>query len=207
MSPKRSDNTSVLGTLFRCEIKRLMRDARVLLISVFAPLVIVPGYILVMQWIGNSEEQRLEDTVYEYALSGDEVEWGGEIVSAALALEANDPDTSQALARFERQQVTNADSLLESGEIHLVVEALSPEAYERSRAAETTTDTLDPEEDEGAPEIEEGSDGGTASELQLPIIRLRFRSNSDFSRRAHDRLDARIREVRSELRDLSLIHI
>ena len=164
-----------------------MRDARVLLISVFAPLVIVPGYILVMQWIGNSEEQRLEDTVYEYALSGDEVEWGGEIVSAALALEANDPDTSQAIARFERQQVTNADSLLESGEIHLVVEALSPEAYERrSSTEETTTDTLDPEEDEVTPEIEEGSDGGTASELQLPIIRLRFRSNSDFSRKAHD---------------------
>ena len=201
MSPKRSDNTSVLGTLFRCEIKRLMRDARVLLISVFAPLVIVPGYILVMQWIGNSEEQRLEDTVYEYALSGDEAEWGLEIVSAALALEANDPDTSQAVVRFERQQVTNTDSLLQAGEIHLVIEALSPEAYERSRAEETTTDTLDPEEDEVAPEIEEGSDGGTASELQLPIIRLRFRGNSDFSRRAHDRLDARIREVRSELRD------
>ena len=90
---------------------------------------------------------------------------------------------------------------LESGEIHLVIEALSPEAYERIRAEETAADTLDPEEDEVAPEIEEGSDGGTAPELQLPIIRLRFRGNSDFSRRARDRLDARIREVRSELRD------
>ena len=201
MNPKQSDRTSVLGILFRSEIKRLMREARVLLISVFAPLVIVPGYILVMQWIGNSEEQRIEDTVYEYALSGDETEWGLEIVSAALALEANDPDTSQALVRFERQQVTNTDSLLQAGEIHLVIEALSPEAYERSRAEEIAADTLDPEEDEVAPEIEEGSDGGTAPELQLPIIRLRFRGNSDFSRRAHDRLDARIREVRSELRD------
>ena len=82
-----------------------------------------------------------------------------------------------------------------------MIEALSPEAYERIRAEETAADTLDPEEDEVAPEIEEGSDGGTAPELQLPIIRLRFRGNSDFSRRAHDRLDARIREVRSELRD------
>ncbi|GIT51053.1 MAG: hypothetical protein Ct9H300mP15_12660 [Gemmatimonadota bacterium] len=90
-----------------------------------------------MQWIGNSEEQRLEDTVYEYALSGDEAEWGLEIVSAALALEANDPDTSQAVVRFERQQVTNADSLLQAGEIHLVIEALSPAVYERSRTEET----------------------------------------------------------------------
>ena len=178
-----------------------MRDVRVLLISVVAPLVIVPGYILVMLWIGNSEEQRLEDTVYEYALSGDEAEWGLEIISAALALEANDPDTSQAAVRFEQQQVTDADLLLQAGEIHLVVEVLSPEAYERMRAEERVVDTLDSEEDGVAPEIEEGVDGGTTSELQLPVIRLRFQSNSDFSRRAYDRLDARIREVRSELRD------
>ena len=178
-----------------------MRDARVLLISVVAPLVIVPGYILVMQRIGNSEEQRLEDTVYEYALVGDETEWGLEIVSAALELEANDPDTSQAAVRFEQQQVTDADLLLQAGEIHLVVEALSPEAYERMRSEETATDTLVAEEDGVALEIEGGSDAGTVPELRVPIIRLRFRSNSDFSRRAYDRLDARIREVRSELRD------
>ena len=102
-----------------------MRDVRVLLISVVAPLVIFPAYILVMQGIGNSEEQRLEDTVYEYALSGDETEWGLEIISAALALEANDPDTSQAAVRFEQQQVTDADLLLQAGEIHLVVGAFS----------------------------------------------------------------------------------
>ena len=189
MSRKRSGDRGVLATLFLYEIKRLGRDTRMILIAVVAPLVLFPFIIFVMRSVERSEERRLVETVYEYALVGDETEWGREIVAAALELEANDPDTSRARVRFEERQVSDADALLGSAEIHLVVEALSPEAYESLRAAEAAAETTDTEEEEEA----------AASELRT--IRVSFRGQSDFSRNASTRLDARIVELRSQLRD------
>ncbi len=195
MSRKRSGDPGVLATLFLYEIKRLVRDTRMILIVVVAPLVLFPFIIFVMRSVERSEERRLVETVYEYALVGDEVEWGREIVVAALELEANDPDTSRARVRFEERQVSDADALLSSAGIHLVVGALSPGAYESIRAAEAVADTADAEEDNADTEEEEEA----APELRT--LRLLFRGQSDFSRNASTRLDARIIELRSRLRD------
>ena len=187
MSRKRYGDRGVLTTLFVYEIKRLLRDTRMILIAVVAPLVLFPFIIFVMRWVERSEQRRLAETVYEYAVVGDEADWGREIVAAALELEANDPDTSRARVRFEERQVSDAEALLSSAGIHLVVEALSPEAYERIRAAEAAADTTEADEDNARPE--------------LPTLRLRFRGQSDFSRNASTRLGERIVEVRSRLRD------
>jgi sodium transport system permease protein len=190
----------VLATLFRYEIKRLLRDTRMILIAVVAPLVLFPFIIFVMRMVERTEERRLVETVYEYALVGDEAEWGREIVAAALELEANDPDTSRAPVRFEEQQVVDADSLLIASGIHLVVEALSPNAYARIRAQEAAADSSDAEEDTAEDiEVEETEEEDAFSEL--PTLRLRYRAQSDFSRNASDRLSARIVELRSQLRD------
>jgi sodium transport system permease protein len=185
------NDRGVLATLFRYEIKRLLRDTRMILIAVVAPLVLFPFIIFVMRMVERTEERRLVETVYEYALVGDEAEWGREIVAAALELEANDPDTSRAPVRFEEQQVVDVDSLLIASGIHLVVEALSPNAYARIRAQEAAADSSDAEEDT------EEEDAFS----ELPTLRLRYRAQSDFSRNASNRLSARIVELRSQLRD------
>jgi len=199
----RPRDRSVLATLFRYEIKRLLRDTRMILIAVVAPLVLFPFIIFVMRSVERSEERRLVDTVYEYALVGDEAEWGREIVAAALELEANDPDASRTPVRFEERQVGDADELLSSGEIHLVVEALSPEAYERIRAAEAAADTSDTDEADAEAEAGANNTGASQDEttLELPTLRLRYRGQSDFSRNASTRLGSRIVELRSQLRD------
>lgn len=188
MSGNRFGRQSVLATLFRYEIKRLLRDTRMILIAIVAPLVLFPLVIFVMRAVEKSEERRLDETVYEYVLVGDEAEWGRQIVAAALELEANDPDTLRTPVRFEERQVDNADSLLTEGGIHLVVEALSAETYEVIRAQEATTDSAN---------VADSSD----ADLPLPTIRLRYRAQSDFSRNAADRLRTRIVEVRTEVRD------
>ena len=72
MSPSRFGGQSVLATLFRYEIKRLLRDTRMILIAIVAPLVLFPLMIFVMRVVEESEETRLEETVYEYVLVGDE---------------------------------------------------------------------------------------------------------------------------------------
>ena len=201
MRGNRSDDRGVLATLFRYEIKRLMRDTRMILIAVVAPLVLFPVLILVMRAVEKSEERRLEETVYEYVLLGDEAEWGREIIALALEREANDPDTSRAPVRFEEMQVTDADSLLKAADIHLVVEALSPEAYDSIQAEEAAADTTGSDDDEAEPDIADAADTVGTAELDLPVIRLRFRAQSDFSRNAADRLGGRITEVRWALRD------
>lgn len=194
--PPSGGNRSVLLTLFRYEIKRLVRDTRTILIAIVAPLVLIPVIIFVMRAVERSEERRLDDTVYEYAVTGDEAEWGRVVVGAALEREANDRDTTTSAVRFEERDGADADSLLSAAEIHVVVEALSQEAYERIRAeeaAEADADQEDEEQDEAAADSE--------PELSLPTLRLRHRGQSDFSRNAAERLGNRIAEVRSELRD------
>ena len=84
MSRRRSGDGGVLATLFLYEIKRLLRDTRMILIAVVAPLVLFPFIIFVMRSVERSEQRRLVETVYEYAVVGDEAEWGRAIVAAAL---------------------------------------------------------------------------------------------------------------------------
>ncbi len=200
MNRGRPNDRGVLATLFRYEIKRLLRDTRMILIAVVAPLVLFPFIIFVMRMVERTEERRLVETVYEYALVGDEAEWGRQIVAAALELEANDPDTSGAPVRFEEQQVVDADSLLIASGIHLVVEALSPDAYSRIRAQEAAADSSDAEEDTREESEVEGTEEEDAFS-ELPTLRLRYRAQSDFSRNASNRLSARMVELRSQLRD------
>jgi len=189
VSRTKSRDHGVLATLFLYEMKRLLRDTRMILIAVVAPLVLFPFIIFVMRSVERSEERRLTETVYQYAVVGDEAQWGRDIVSAALALEVNDPDTSRAPVHFEEQQVSDSDALLNSAEIHLVVEALSPESYQRIRAAEANADA----------DTTRTDDDGAA--LELPTLRLRYRGQSDFSQNASDRLGSRIVDLRSQLRD------
>ena len=189
MSRTKSRDHGVLATLFLYEMKRLLRDTRMILIAVVAPLVLFPFIIFVMRSVERSEERRLTETVYQYAVVGDEAQWGRDIVSAALALEVNDPDTSRAPVHFEEQQVSDSDALLNSAEIHLVVEALSPESYQMIRAAEANADA----------DTTRTDDDGAA--LELPTLRLRYRGQSDFSQNASDRLGSRIVDLRSQLRD------
>lgn len=199
MSRKRSGDRGVLATLFVYEIKRLLRDTRTILIAVVAPLVLFPVIIFVMRTVERSEQQRLVETVYEYAVVGDEADWGREIVAAALLLEANDPDTSRARVRFEEQQVSDPDAALNSAEIHLVVEALSIESYERILAEEAAADTTGAGGDEG--DQDEADVGAEDDPPELPTLRLRYRGQSDFSSNASTRLRSRIVELRSQLRD------
>ena len=199
MSRKRSGDRGVLATLFVYEIKRLLRDTRTILIAVVAPLVLFPVIIFVMRTVERSEQQRLVETVYEYAVVGDEADWGREIVAAALLLEANDPDTSRARVRFEEQQVSDPDAALNSAEIHLVVEALSIESYERILAEEAAADTTGAGGDEG--DQDEADAGAEDDPPELPTLRLRYRGQSDFSSNASTRLRSRIVELRSQLRD------
>ena len=182
-------NRGVLGTLFRFEIKMLLRDTRTILITIVAPLVILPAYILILRFVESRDKQALEQETYTYAVIGTEAEWAAELVLAAIARDSADPDTSRAPARFEKRSPRNPLELLAAGDLHMVVQGLSAAEWESVSAGRSAAqaDSVDREAAERQPPV--------------PAVRIHFRAESDFSREARNRLTERIREVRAAQRD------
>ena len=178
----------VLATLYRYELTMLLRDARTILIAIVAPLVLLPGLILVSRAVERRDQQRVEEATYRYAVIGSEADLASLLIERAL--EMADPDSGLAPASFVEQEGSGADSLVRVGSLQLAVEGLSPVEYRRIRAEEAAS------EDPG------GVDIPMEDVLpQVPVIRIHYRSDRDVSRAAMERLRARLVEVRRLHRD------
>jgi len=195
-----SSEGSVFGTLFLNEIRMLLRDTRTVLIAVVAPLVMFPAYILVMDHVDNREQQALEETTYTYALAGSRADWAGDLVLAAVKLDDEDPDTTRVPARFEFLPIANPEETLRNGDLHVVVQGLSPSEWD-SVGAKEKADSAAAAESETESETEAEDQDEEEPTPPLPVIRILFRAESDFSRRAQDLLTDRILEVRDARRD------
>jgi sodium transport system permease protein len=195
-----SGNRGAFATLFLYEIKRLLRYRRVILIAVGAPLLLYPVMIFIMRRVDASEARRLDEATYEYALTGDDTEWGRSVLARALELELNDLGEDRVHVHFERRSGSDAEAMLQAGVIHVLVEAFSPEAYERIRAEEEADSSGAPA---GGGEVRPTAGRIGVIDLDLPVrvLRLRYRAQSDFSRTAADRLRDRLVEVRTSMRD------
>ncbi len=191
-------STGVLGTLFRCEIRMLLRDTRTVLLAVVAPIVIFPAYILILNFVESRERRALEETTYTYAITGTEEAWATELVRAALALDTTVPDTTRAPATFELRTPDDPEEALARGDLHLVVEWLTVAEWDSLKAAALG---------EALATAESAADSARALEVDpnappsVPALRLLYRAESDFSRQAHARLSERIKEVRGLRRD------
>ncbi|HSG49993.1 MAG TPA: ABC transporter permease subunit [Longimicrobiales bacterium] len=189
----------VLGTILRYELKMLLRDTRTLLIAVVAPLVVFPVWIVASRSVERSEERRLDEAEYRYAVVGSEAAWGRVQISEALALDALDPDTTRRPATFVEAESPDPDSALQAGELHLVVRALSPEEF-LALVEEERREQREEAEARGDPPPEEAR-GADSIPPAVRALRLDYRARSDFSRAARDRLRERLQEARSLRRD------
>ncbi|HEX7049550.1 MAG TPA: CPBP family glutamic-type intramembrane protease [Longimicrobiales bacterium] len=177
---------SILGTLYRYELKMLLRDRRTILIAVVAPLLLFPAIILVMRMAEERNREALEATTFRYAVTGSQAAFARTLIDEALALPPDSTgDDGAAAARFAPGPTGEPDSLLEAGELHLIVEALSAAEYRREREAADTADHAEP------------AAGGVA----VPVLRLLYREDSERSSTAADRLAERLRDVRALRRD------
>lgn len=198
----------VLGTLFRYEIKMLLRDTRTIIIAVVAPLVIFPVLIVVQTQVEKRDQRRLEEATYTYAVTGSRAAWAEEVVRAALAVDPAPDDTTRAPVRFERRGAADADSLLAAGELTLVVEGMS-EAEWRTLQEERRARADSARE---AAEERDGGRGGADAEVEpldtassldplVPALRLKFRGRSDYSRTARSRMQEHLAALRTQQRD------
>ena len=208
--PRGSRDLSVLATIFRYELRMLLRDTRTILIAVVAPLVILPAWILISNRVERSEERRLEQAEYRYAVTGSQATWAREQI--AQALEWEDPDAEEPAGRitFVEADVSDPDSALRAGELQLLVEALSAEEFAavleeevaeaRARSGPSEEDA-ESEESSAASELERLLDDPDFPLGEVRGLRLLFRAQSDFSRNAQDQLEGRLRGLRTVKRD------
>ncbi|MBI4520954.1 MAG: CPBP family intramembrane metalloprotease [Gemmatimonadetes bacterium] len=185
----------VLWTLFRCEIRMLLRDKRTIFIGVILPLFLFPAIILVTRAVEERERVSLESATYYYAVTGTQRDLAGTLVRDALTRRAATADTSQPALHIEESQVAEPDSALRTGGIHLVVEGMAPDEWrtvrdeeERARRERAVTSGRG-DDSEAAPAADEADD------VEVPVLRLHYRDNSQ-------RSGAAMREVRDALRDL-----
>jgi len=173
----------MIGPLLRNELRMLLRDTRTVLIAVVAPLVILPAYLLITSLVDDREEERIESATYEWTILGDERQWGIERVEEALALSDAVGDDGEG------------GSPLESA----TFERLSLEPGPGGRMA--TADSL-----LGAGELElvvvaRDATPDDSLDVDTRVLSLRYRSSSDLSRAARDRLRVRLERLREVERD------
>ncbi len=189
----------VLGTLFAYEIRMLLRDTRTILIAVVAPLIIFPTYILVLNRVDSREQQALEEETYTYALMGNRAAWAGEIVRAAIAESETNPDSTRPPVTFELRRVADPEQALVDGDLHVVVQGLSPAEYDSVRAAEEAGRAETAQGEQTAEAEEDPSE--EEDRVSVPALRILYRAQSDFSREAWLRLDDQVRDLRIARRD------
>jgi len=163
----------MIGTLLRNELRMLLRDTRTILIAVVAPLVILPAYILLMGVVDEREAERIESATYDWTIVGAEAEWGEATVREALSLAADSAPASFELTTLEGDAERR--------------EALADSLL---RAGDLQVVVL------ARPSVPEDS-----LDADTPLLSLRYRSDSDLSRAARDRLSEQLRELRERTRD------
>jgi sodium transport system permease protein len=98
--------------------------------------------------------------------------------------------------RFEEVVTGEPDSLFEAGGLHVLVEGLSAEVYRGLLESDTAWWGAGAEPDSADLAWRERQ-----IESSLPVVRIRFRGQSDLSRNASTLLREGVLELRSELRD------
>jgi sodium transport system permease protein len=198
----------------------ILRDTRTIFIAVVAPLLIFPAYILIMRYVESRERQALDEENYTYAVVGSEAAWAGDLVRAAVALEASDADTTRPPVRFELLEVENPEEALRAGDLHMVVQGLSVAEWDSIRGEEESAEEeaegevqapgdrpggeateRAPVDPEGEADRAGGESGEEGTDPPVPAVRILYRAESDFSREARNRMTSRILEVRVARRD------
>ena len=195
-----------LGTLFRCEIRMLLRDTRTVLIAVVAPLVVFPIFIFISLKVEKRDQRRLEEATYGYAVTGSRAEWADAVVTAALEVDPAPGDTTRAPVKFEKRVPADPDSALAGAEIALVVEGLDAVEWravqEEERAREDSARKAQAESKGGAAaDTASAPDEPPELDPLVPALRLKFRARSDYSRTARDRMEEHLRALRAQQRD------
>jgi ABC-type Na+ efflux pump permease subunit/membrane protease YdiL (CAAX protease family) len=197
-------NLATVATLFRNELRMVLRDRRTVVTSIVLPLVVMPLMLFGSIWTNKKHEQKLRTTVYQYTVTGSQSNAVRELVTATRQRMAADTKTNRANQfRFEEKSVTNAVAALTKGDIHFVMEGLTAdEARPKDKMpkgrketsgtnAVARTHVADASDEEG---WHEPSFSGA------PVVRIVFRADRDDSSTGMNRMNEALRATRRDQR-------
>lgn len=189
-------NWSTFGTLYRTELRMVVRDRRLLLTSVVLPILVMPLMFLGSNWSLKKREATLQSTVCRYAVKGPEAGWVRELMRRTRERLAAEPKgTNAAPFAFEEVICTNATTALEQGEIHVILEGRKAEG-DPLPAAPKATNAAPSRSTAAHPKAESGSRPGSVPLPPPRFLRLVFRGDHDESVTCAHRMQEALEDTR-----------
>ena len=185
---------SPLFTLYRYELRMLLRDRRTLLVSILLPIVVMPIFLVGPRWVEKKRQDRRQEKTFEYAVVGSEAELARELIAAFEPPPTDPDDESPAPLDLRETSVEDPAAALDARELPFYVEALSAEEA-AARAAEERRPAGETVEVEAGPPGKPGSDEDDEERLALPVLRLVSRDDWDDSEIAARTMEHRLRRV------------
>lgn len=177
-------------TLYRTELRTLIRDRRMVVMSLVLPLLVMPIMLFAGPWMEARRQRQLEAREYRYAVSGLRADEARALVGDALALPASDPDAGRAT--FREVTIANAAAALDSREVDVYLEAGTVADLLARAATSENPERIDPEE------------RLRTLPADLLAVSLVFRGDRDQSGSGARRLGTRLRDVRLRARSETL---
>ncbi|MCX6927660.1 MAG: ABC transporter permease subunit, partial [Verrucomicrobia bacterium] len=132
---------SIVLTIFRTELRMLLRDRRVLLTSLVLPMLITPLLMLGSKTSVERREKKLREMTYRYAVTGSQAASVRELMQAARASFEAKPRTNHTQFQFAEDRSDNATNALANSSIHFILEGIAPGAHLGSAGTNATART------------------------------------------------------------------
>jgi sodium transport system permease protein len=127
MAADRSETqrSGILRTLYRYEMKMLLRDRRTIFFSVILPLILIPGMIFIIRYSERRAEERRRGQTFAYAVVGSAGPEARALLTEALARPLE--DSTEFAGPLVESDPADPDSALAAGDLDVVVQILSAE--------------------------------------------------------------------------------
>jgi len=196
-------NWIIVRTLMFHEVRMLIRDRRSVILSVFLPIVIIPAMLLGTRVVGEWRTEKLDDTVYRYAVTGPGAESVREVIKRArIYLKdhgADEADRDLLTFRAEELPAAEPDTLMKSRDLHFYLEGLPGDTPD-SLAGVTSTAKFDSLAGNTGPL-------GSITDVRfpgVPVINIYFLANRDASNEGSRKMWRLLRLIREEDRAAAL---
>ena len=178
MTPTRS-----VWTIYKLELRSLLRDRRTVLMAIVLPVVLMPILLLVPNRLEQQREERERTRTYQYAVVGTD-----SVFANALLAELPTPNAPDSVGqRYERVQTTTPADGLEDESLDFYVEGLTASQWREILEADTAR-----------------SDERSSS-TNVPVVRVHLRSNRTTSSGGAGAIRERLLDIRNARRDSIII--
>ena len=129
----------LVAALFRTELRMMLRDRRTILLSIVLPLAVLPIMLFASHAMNERRERRLEETVYEFAVTGPRGAGARDLLDR-VRRHAEDTTGGDTPFRFREVEAADPAQALENSQVHFYLDARSAaevkDMLERDDAAE-----------------------------------------------------------------------